>query len=79
MGFLSDYNKGKKEAEEKFKKNHPFLYFLASDNKSNSLKKRMDNYDLTEEERRAVIEDGYEPEDFEDEELEEDDYYFDEK
>jgi hypothetical protein len=89
MGFFSEYQKAKKEAELKFQKKHPILAALSKNDNNNkkqndnkkkpNLKKRMDLYDLSEEERRAVLEEGYEPEDFEDDELEEDDYYYDEK
>jgi hypothetical protein len=45
--------------------------------RNNNLKKRMDFYDLNEYERDAVRHDGYDPEDFEEEELDPDDYYND--
>jgi len=90
MGFFSDYKKAKKEAELNFKKNHPFLASLAQENngsnkntkkvqRKSNLNREIELYDLTEEEQDAILEDGYEPEDFEDDELEEDDYYYDEK
>ncbi len=45
--------------------------------RNNNLKKRRDFYDLIEYERDAVRHDGYDPEDFEEEELDPDDYYND--
>ena len=68
------------------KSNFIFSLFSNNDNdkndsnkKNSDLKKRMDNIGLFEDERREVFENGYEPEDFEDDEIEEDDYYSDEE
>ena len=47
--------------------------------KNNNIEKRMNILGLDEEERKIVREEGYDPEDFEYEDLEDDDYYFDEK
>ena len=75
MGFFSEYKKAQKD----FKKKHPVLTSLSENNKKKDINKRMNLLDLTDEEKDAVINEGYEPEDFEDDELEEDDYYYDEK
>ena len=88
MGFFSDYQKAKKQAEEEFKRKHPILSMLADNgnnsknnrvNKKNNLEKRMNILGLDDEERKIVRDEGYDPEDFEYEDLEDDDYYFDEK
>ncbi len=85
MGFISEYKKAKEKAEQDFARKHPIINALANNKqqapkkKTDDLKNRMRLYDLSDEERRAVLEEGYEPEDFEDDELEDDDYYFDEK
>ena len=73
MGFLSDCKKAKEDAEKEFERKHHFLSMIA--NKQSNI----DKYDLSDEEMDAVKYEGYEPEDFEDDELEEDDYYYDEK
>ena len=84
------YSVAKRKADREFAKNHPIIYGLAKNQKTTTilknvskkqdrdLKKRMDNLDLFDEERDAVINEGYEPEDFEDEERDPDDYYNDE-
>ncbi len=90
MGFFSDYQKAKKQAELDFQRKHPILATLSNNNnniknkskdnrKANDLNRRMNVLGLDDEEKRLVKEEGYEPEDFEYEDLEDDDYYFDEK
>ena len=84
MGFFSDYNKAKEEAEREFERKHPIIAMLSKSNnnqkpkKKSDKEKRMKLFDLSDEEKDAVLNEDYEPEDFEDDEIEEDDYYFDE-
>ena len=83
MGIFFETPEEKKKREAEFAKKHPILAMLSApskkDNKKNNdINKRMDDLDLFDEERRAVIEEGYEPEDFEDDERDPDDYYNDE-
>jgi hypothetical protein len=83
MGILFETPEEKKKREEEFARKHPILAILSApskkDNKKKSdIEKRMDTLDLFEDERRAVREEGYEPEDFEDDERDPDDYYNDE-
>jgi hypothetical protein len=83
MGFFSDYNEAKKKADLEFKRKHPILASLAEDNnkkqpKKNNIDEQMYLFDLLDEEKEAIMDEGYDPEDFEDDEMDPDDYYNDE-
>ncbi len=82
MGLFSSNNK----KEDEYKKKQSLFSSFSNDKKKKEeekkrkdLNKRMSILGLFDDERDAVINEGYDPEDFEDDEMAPDDYHGDEE